>query len=98
MSSGSIAIGFFSTTLRSSAVASFAASPRLSIRRNFSVPLTARARHNPINAARAVTRASASSMASSFSPEKARVPPAIELPVPPVSKVRVIITNLCDFA
>ncbi|KAI3803200.1 hypothetical protein L1987_31349 [Smallanthus sonchifolius] len=108
MRSGSFA--FFSTTytspanlttLRSSAVVRSA--PRLSIIRNFSL----RSTHCKINttnsfrnqfnvtASRAITRASVSSMASSFSPEKARVPPAIELPVPPVSKFKI---GLCQLS
>ncbi|KAI7745325.1 hypothetical protein M8C21_027012 [Ambrosia artemisiifolia] len=71
MRSGSIAN---LTTLRSIANLT----PRLS---NFNTN-TVNTLHNPVNvtAARLITRASASSMASSFSPEKARVPPAVQLP------------------
>ncbi|XP_076908809.1 omega-amidase, chloroplastic-like [Bidens hawaiensis] len=49
-------------------------------------------KHHPFNT---ITLASASSMASSFSPEKARVPPAIQLPMPPVSKFKI---GLCQLA
>ncbi|MFS7981480.1 putative 2-oxoglutaramate amidase [Helianthus anomalus] len=106
MRSGSIA--FFSTTLpsnlttlRSSTVTrsvTTAASLRLSTPRKFSVPLTG-CKVN-VTGAPVITRASASSsssssMASSFSPEKARVPPAVELPVPPVSKFKI---GLCQLS
>ncbi|CAH1424352.1 unnamed protein product [Lactuca virosa] len=97
------------TTLRSSAVsrsASVVASPishRLSLLRNFRVPQTdsrvnrISARHNLFNVTtkRTITRVSASSMASSFSPEKARVPPAIDTPIPPISKFKI---GLCQLS
>ncbi|KAL7170774.1 hypothetical protein ACSBR2_035614 [Camellia fascicularis] len=44
-------------------------------------------RHTPI------TSFSASSMASSFKPEQARVPPAFQLPIPPISKFKI---GLCQ--
>ncbi|KAI5669634.1 hypothetical protein M9H77_19487 [Catharanthus roseus] len=37
--------------------------------------------------------ASVSSMASSFKPEQARVPPAIQLPTPPITKASILITH-----
>ncbi|KAL8235155.1 hypothetical protein R6Q59_021255 [Mikania micrantha] len=94
------------TTLRSSAVARsapVAAPAPPSFLRSFSVPLidrkvnTTSSLHNSFNvtAPRATTRASVSSMASSFSPEKARDPPAVELPVPPVSKFKI---GLCQLS
>lgn len=97
------------TTLRSSAV-SFPAlvvawplAHRLSLPRLFPVQQIdskfdkISARYNLVNitSARTITCASASSMASSFSPEKARVPPAIELPVPLISKFKI---GLCQLS
>lgn len=90
-------------TLRSSAVV--VATPlghRLSLLRNFRVPQTDRKvnkispGHNlfSVTTTRTLSRVSASSMASSFSPEKARVPPAIDTPIPPISKVSYFKTSV----
>nr|GMC51307.1 omega-amidase, chloroplastic-like [Ipomoea batatas] len=48
--------------------------------------------HNP---ARITLAASASSMAASFKPEQARVPPAVQLPTPPVTKFKI---GLCQLS
>ncbi|XP_019188911.1 PREDICTED: omega-amidase, chloroplastic-like isoform X4 [Ipomoea nil] len=50
--------------------------------------------HNPARITLAVS-ASASSMAASFKPEQARVPPAIQLPTPPVTKFKI---GLCQLS
>nr|GLL17245.1 omega-amidase, chloroplastic-like isoform X4 [Ipomoea trifida] len=48
--------------------------------------------HSP---ARITLAASASSMAASFKPEQARVPPAVQLPTPPVTKFKI---GLCQLS
>ncbi|GMP84030.1 hypothetical protein CsSME_00037720 [Camellia sinensis var. sinensis] len=47
----------------------------------------------PIPGHTPITSFSASSMASSFKPEQARVPPAFQLPIPPISKFKI---GLCQ--
>nr|GMC49401.1 omega-amidase, chloroplastic-like [Ipomoea batatas] len=95
-------LGFLSSSIRSCAPRATVRFTPLQLQRHPSLLLykLTTSVHNTLlsklhSPARITLATSASSMAASFKPEQARVPPAVQLPTPPVSKFKI---GLCQLS